>query len=147
MDYSTIVKNIAGRQNDEEWKKSHNSVNLAVSVVTGAANLLESFKWTGAENPGEVIDSRKSEIVDKVADIVTQLIYLCHNLGIEQDSLEAFIYSKIIKEYNLSHPQETSKNNKTIDFKNLSKVLIISFISSGVFYKLFPFLSEVVQLA
>jgi len=127
MDYIEMAEIIAQFRDDEEWKKSHNTINLTISIVSQAASLLECFKWVNNLNPTEVIESRKTEIIEKLADITTSIIYLGSSLGISQDTMEAFIYSKIIKEYstmNMTGQQETSENItnvKTIDFKHHEK--------------------------
>lgn len=125
MDYIEMAEIIAQFRDDEEWKKSHNTINLSISIVSQAASLLESFKWVSNLSPTEVIESRKTEIIEKLAEITTSIIYLGYTLGISQDTMEAFIYSRMIKEYStLTAQQETSENItnvRTIDFKHHEK--------------------------
>jgi len=125
MDYIEMAEIMARFRDDEEWKKSHNTINLSISIVSQAASLLESFKWANNLSPTEVIESRKIEIIEKLAEITTSIIYLGYTLGISQDTMEAFIYSRMIKEYStLTGQQETSgniTNVRTIDFKHHEK--------------------------
>ena len=153
MDYAKIMEKLVDYRDDKDWEQFHTTKNLTISICTRAANLLEAFQWKDDEEIMQIIKSDKTEIEEKLADIVLFIFYLSHNLGITSDNFEAAIYYRIIKEYtnmHLTDQQENSQNihkSKTTEFKHLEKILIISFMSSTVFNNLYPALFYIAELA
>ena len=148
MDYTKIMERLTEYRDDRDWENSHTTKKLTTSICIKAANLLETFQWKGDE---ELIQkNEKTEIEENVADILISLLYLCRNLDITTDNIEATIYSRIIKEstnMHLTGQQSNIHNSKVIEFKNIDKILIFSLISSKVFYNLFPTLLNIAELA
>lgn len=144
MDFGAIIKELVKFRDDRDFEQFHTTKNLSISICLKAANLLETFQWSDDESIGQIVMNDKTEIEEKVADILIYLIYLCRNLDINSDSIEAAIYSRIIKEstnMHLTGQSENTKNvqtSKVIDFKHLEKSIIISLISSAAFANLYP---------
>ncbi len=60
------------------WLKYHTPKNLAASIAIEAAELLELFQWTrSAEEEFEVLERRKKEVEEEIADVLIYLLFLC----------------------------------------------------------------------
>lgn len=153
MDFTAIMDELIKFRDDKDFEQFHTTKNLSISICLKAAELLETFQWSNDESIRQIIKNDKTEIEEKLADIMIYLIYMCRNLDISSDSIEAAIYSRIIKEstnMHLTGQKEFSENmhpSKVIDFKHVEKSIIISLISSAVFANFYPALLEVAQLA
>jgi hypothetical protein len=117
MDYRSIMEQIIEYRNEREQKQSLTTKDCAISICINAANLLETIQCKADE---ETMQIEKTEILEKMAEFILPLLYMCHNLGITSDTMEATIYSTIIKGYNLTDKEEflqNINNSKIIDFK------------------------------
>lgn len=127
MDFTAIMEELIKFRDDRDFEQFHTTKNLSISICLKAANLLETFQWSNDENIRQIIKNDKSQIEEKLADIMIYLIYLCRNLDISSDSIEAAIYSRIIKESTNMHLTGQSEilknthNSKVIEFKHLEK--------------------------
>ncbi len=71
------------------WKKYHTPKNLAASVVIEASELLELFQWArSVEEEMKIVESRREEVEEEVADILIYLLFFCDAFGI--DPVRAF---------------------------------------------------------
>jgi len=75
-----------------DWEQFHNPRNLATALMVEAAELLEPFRWASEAQAQDIINERRAEIADELADIAILLTYLTHDLGID---LNAAVASKI----------------------------------------------------
>ena len=69
-----------------DWEQFHSPRNLAVAISVEAAELLEPFRWATEDQVREIVQARRSEISDEIADIVILLTYLAHDLSIDIDT-------------------------------------------------------------
>lgn len=77
---------------EREWEQFHNPRNLATALMVEAAELLEPFRWASEGQAREIVQTRRGEMADELADIAILLTYLTHDLGID---LNAAVASKI----------------------------------------------------
>jgi len=68
-----------------DWEQFHSPRNLAAAISVEAAELLEPFRWASDEQVSEIVQTRRSEIADEIADIAILLTYLAHDLSIDID--------------------------------------------------------------
>lgn len=54
-----------------------------MALIVEAAELVEHFQWLTEEQSRQIIDSKRSEIEDEIADIYIYLIRLADKLGID----------------------------------------------------------------
>ncbi|AAB90082.1 MULTISPECIES: nucleotide pyrophosphohydrolase [Archaeoglobus] len=60
------------------WLKYHTPKNLAVSISIEVAELLEIFQWTrSSDEEFEVLERRKGEVEEEIADVLIYLLFLC----------------------------------------------------------------------
>ncbi len=70
------------------WRKYHTPKNLAGSIAIEAAELLELFQWTrSSEEEFRVLEKRKRDVEEEIADILIYTLFLCDIAGI--DPIEA----------------------------------------------------------
>lgn len=72
-----------------DWEKFHNPRNLATAISIEAAELLEPFRWASEDQAREIVETRRVEIADEIADIAILLTYLAHDLSIDIDAAVA----------------------------------------------------------
>lgn len=72
-----------------DWEQFHNPRNLATAISIEAAELLEPFRWTSEDQAREIVETRRVEIADEIADIAILLTYLAHDLSIDIDAAVA----------------------------------------------------------
>lgn len=77
---------------EREWEQFHNPRNLATALSVEAAELLEPFRWASEAQALDIVQARRGEIANELADIAILLTYLTHDLGID---LNAAVASKI----------------------------------------------------
>lgn len=75
-----------------DWEQFHNPRNLATALMVEAAELLEPFRWASEGQAREIVQERRGEMADELADIAILMTYLTHDLGID---LNAAVASKI----------------------------------------------------
>ncbi|MCB8748257.1 nucleotide pyrophosphohydrolase [Rhodoferax sp. U2-2l] len=75
-----------------DWEQFHNPRNLATALMVEAAELLEPFRWASEGQAREIVQARRGEMADELADIAILMTYLTHDLGID---LNAAVASKI----------------------------------------------------
>ena len=65
---------------ERDWSQFHNPKDLAISISLEAAELLETFQWSGTNlKPNEKRDSMAEEL----ADIAIYCIYLANALDVD----------------------------------------------------------------
>ncbi|GHU65276.1 nucleotide pyrophosphohydrolase [Clostridia bacterium] len=62
-----LIAEILRFRDDRDWKQFHNPKDLAISLSLEAAELLENFQWSTAE---EAVEKRLSAISEELADVV-----------------------------------------------------------------------------
>lgn len=72
-----------------DWEQFHNPRNLATAISIEAAELLEPFRWASENQAREIVEARRVEIADEIADIAILLTYLAHDLSIDIDAAVA----------------------------------------------------------
>ncbi len=117
MDITKIMEKLIEFRDDQDFKRFHTTKNLTISICIQASKLLETFQWRDDEKIKQIVNSeKKAEIEEKLADIMIYLMYLCNNLDISGDRMEANIYTRIIKESSnmkLTREPEISHNIPT----------------------------------
>lgn len=78
-----IRRRIRKFRDDRDWMQFHNPKNLACSISIEAAELLEYFQWSSAEESETIVRKKRTEISHEIADIAVYLIELADNLGID----------------------------------------------------------------
>ncbi|MDK2795565.1 MAG: hypothetical protein PWQ22_1116 [Archaeoglobaceae archaeon] len=98
MVFDDILELLRNFRDRRDWLRYHTPKNLALSIAIEASELLELFQWTtNADEERKVLDKKKKEIEEEIADIAIYLLYFCDVAGLD---LEKAIREKIAKNEN-----------------------------------------------
>ena len=92
-------------RDDREWKPFHNPKDLAISVSLEAAELLETFQWSGEATE---VPEKIGAIREEIADVMIYCELLCSRLGLDAD---AIINDKLSKNED-KYPVEKARGSK-----------------------------------
>jgi len=87
MSYDQLVRDIIDFRDARNWRKFHNSKNLAEGICIESAELLSIFLWKDIKQSDNLGAEDKQKLEEEVADIFIFLNYICNNYNI--DLLEA----------------------------------------------------------
>ena len=100
-----LEKKINEFRDERDWRQFHNEKDLAISISLEASELLELFQWSSSE---EIVQTKRNEIEDELADVMIYSMMLASNLDI---NIEEIILNKLRKN-NEKYPVEKSRGNK-----------------------------------
>ena len=89
MDSKTSVEELKGLIRDfvaaREWENFHRSKHLAMSIAIEAAELMEHFQWTDADEGQTLLanNEKKNEISDELADILIYCLAFANQAEID----------------------------------------------------------------
>lgn len=81
-DINNLTKRIIDFRDARDWKKFHNSKDVALSLSLEAAEVLEHFQWKNGEELEEYIKSHKEHIGEELADVLYWVLLMSHDLNI-----------------------------------------------------------------
>ena len=91
-------------RDERDWAQFHNPKDLSIALSVEASELLDLFRWSGAEtSAGENAESA----IEELADIAIYCIYLSDALGVD---LAEAVVSKM-RQNALKYPVEKSRGN------------------------------------
>ena len=64
---------------ERDWEQFHNPKDLAISISLEAAELLETFQWSGANLD---VPEKRNAMTEELADVTIYCIYLADILGV-----------------------------------------------------------------
>lgn len=84
--FEEICRQAARFRDERDWGQFHNPKDLAISCALEAAELLETFQWSG----GDLVCADKlEEQTDELADVMLYCLLLADRLGIDPlDAME-----------------------------------------------------------
>lgn len=71
-------------RDERNWKQFHNPKDLAISICLEAAELLETFQWSGADTQ---CDEKKDKIREELADVLNYCILMADACGLDMDEI------------------------------------------------------------
>ncbi len=90
-----------------EWRKYHNTKDLAVAISAEAGELMQHFVWQQDDQIAQRVEMRREEIASEVADVAILLFEFADNLGLK---LGEVMQAKIANN-DLRYPVEKSRGN------------------------------------
>ena len=102
-----LTKKIVEFRNNRDWKQFHTPKNLAISLSLEASEVLDHFQWKDDDEVASYINSHKKEIGDELADVLSYILLLSHDLDI--DLTEAFKQKMLQNE--VKYPVDKAKGN------------------------------------
>ncbi|MFH1389764.1 MAG: nucleotide pyrophosphohydrolase [Candidatus Margulisiibacteriota bacterium] len=86
MDSKTTIKQLKSKVKsfceERDWDQYHNAKDLAIGIITEAAELLEHFRF----QPDGILLSKKNEIVEEISDIFYFLLRFAQKYDIDLSS-------------------------------------------------------------
>ena len=93
-DVQQVVDHIRKFRDERDWMQFHHPKEMAAGIAIEAAELMEIFLWKTEEEQVEIVESKREQIEEELADIGMFLLELADNLNVD---LLAAIDAKIEK--------------------------------------------------
>jgi NTP pyrophosphatase (non-canonical NTP hydrolase) len=77
-----LLERLLAFRSEREWEQFHNLRTLSTSIVLEAAELAEFTQWAKEDDIHGIVQSRRQDIEQEVADLAILLSYLAHDLNI-----------------------------------------------------------------
>lgn len=77
-----LTDKIVAFRDARDWKKFHNSKDMAISISLEAAELLEVFQWSGEDVEADT-ENKLSKIKEELADVLIYSLLMGHDLGFD----------------------------------------------------------------
>ena len=104
-DLQQVVERIRQFRDARDWKQFHHPKDMAAGLAIEAAELMELFLWKNEQEQTEIVETKREQIEDELADIGMFLLELADNLNVD---LLTAIEAKIEKNAE-KYPVEKSK--------------------------------------
>ena len=103
MSIEELVRSVCEFRDERDWRSFHTPKDLAAAIAIEAAELQELFLWKSGPAEGEVLEQRRSEVEEELADIAIFLLSFADVAGID---LAEAVQAKL-KKNALRYPVET----------------------------------------
>ena len=110
-----LLEKLLAFRAERDWEQFHNLRTLSTSIVLEAAELAEFTQWTKDEEICEVVESRRHEFEQEIADLAILLSYLAHDLMIDIESAVARKLELNAKRYPVEKAKGTARKYDQLD--------------------------------
>ena len=93
-DLQRVIGRIRQFRDERDWMQFHHPKDMAAGIAIEAAELMEIFLWKTKEEQTQVVEAKREQIEEELADIGMFLLELADNLNVD---LFAAIDAKIEK--------------------------------------------------
>ena len=100
-----MVDRIRQFRDERDWMQFHHPKDMAAGLAIEAAELMELFLWKSEQEQAEIVETKREQIEEELADIGMFLLELADNLNVD---LLTAIEAKIEKNAE-KYPVEKSK--------------------------------------
>ena len=104
-DLQRVIALVRKFRDERDWMQFHHPKEMAAGIAIEAAELMELFLWKTEQEQAEIVESKREEIEEELADIGMFLLELADNLNVD---LLAAIEAKIEKNAK-KYPVEKAK--------------------------------------
>ena len=109
MTINQLQQRIRSFRDERNWMQFHNHKDMAIALSIEAAELQELFLWKKGNEIEEVVNLKKAQITEEVADIAVYLFELADNLGIDIASAIENKLQKNAQKYPVEKARGSSK--------------------------------------
>ena len=81
--FSQVAEAALKFRDDRDWRQFHTPKNLASAISIEAAELQEIFLWDQEPRNESVVDAKKKQISEELADVAIFAVYLADAVGID----------------------------------------------------------------
>lgn len=89
-DIKDLQEKVAKFITERDWNQFHSPKNIAMSIAIESAEIMEIFQWRTTEESKEIIEKKRAEIEDEVADVMIYLLSFVNVCNID-------LYNAVIK--------------------------------------------------
>ena len=107
--YDSVLGEIRKFRDARDWMQFHHPKDMAAGIAIEAAELMELFLWKTEQEQTQIVEAKREQIEEELADIGMFLLELADNLNVD---LLAAIEAKIEKNAE-KYPVEKSKGRST----------------------------------
>lgn len=97
MDYVKIMEQYLNL-NDNCEERAADAKARAASIAANAEDLYKIIQSQTDREDYTKITTDNNEIKEKLVSFILSVLYLCHDVGLKGDTIEAMLYSEIVKE-------------------------------------------------
>src|SRR3989338_3401699 len=83
MSFEEVQKAVVQFRDARNWRQFHNPKDPAISISLEAAELMELFQWKAENDFSSVVQERKKDIQEELADVMIYCFSLADVLGID----------------------------------------------------------------
>lgn len=94
---------------ERDWDQFHSPKNLATALAVEAAEILEHFQWLTEEQSRTLVDAKRDEVAEELADVLLYLVRLADKLDVD---LMAAANGKLVKNA-AKYPADKAKGRST----------------------------------
>jgi dCTP diphosphatase len=84
---------------EREWKQFHTPKNLSMAIAVEAAELMEFFLWCSGEGAFTILNERRHDVEDELADILIGLLAFANACDIDISTVFTKKLAKTKKKY------------------------------------------------
>ncbi len=105
----SIQKKIRKFCDERDWMQFHNPKDMATAISIEAAELQEIFLWKSPAEALQVVNQKKDQVHEEIADIAIYLFELADNLNIDLITIMEAKLLKNTKKYPAEQVRSSSK--------------------------------------
>jgi len=105
----TLKKQLKKFVDERDWNQFHSPKNMSMGIAIEAAELMEFFQWSDAQQSFEIFAKKREEIEHEIADIAVYTLMFCAENNIDLSTA----IEKKMKLNAKKYPVEKSKGKPT----------------------------------
>ncbi len=82
-DLEELTEKIIKFRDERDWKQFHSPKDSAIALLSEAAEVLDQFKWLSEKEISAYIKDSKKEIADELSDVLSWVLLMSYDLGID----------------------------------------------------------------
>jgi len=87
MNLKELTEKVSQLIEDRDWSKFHSPKNVSIDIAGEAAELMEHFKWLDNQESYEILENKRKEIEQEIADIFISALAFCIATNIDPEKV------------------------------------------------------------
>ena len=85
--FTHLQEKIAQLVKERDWEKFHSPKNVSIDIAGEAAELMEHFKWLNDQESFEILNKKRKEIEEEIADVFISALSFCNATHIDPEKV------------------------------------------------------------